>query len=554
MSRSRSVPSSLSPFRGKDFRRIWTASLFSNLAQQVQAVSAAWLMLQLTQDANMVSLVQTATMLPIMLLALPGGAAADMYDRRKVALGALTWVMAGAALLAFLAVTGAITPGVLLAACFFVGSGIAIFFPSWQASISELVDRDDLPSAISLYAISSNAARSVGPAIGGFLVAGFGASAALLGNAILYIPMITTLYLWRRKQTPSRLPPEAMHRAIASGMNYVRFSSPIRSALFRALVTATGTSAIYGLLPVVASDVLGGDARVYGLLLAAFGIGAIGAGFLITPLRHRFSGQAITALASAVQGTGILLLGCSPFLVLSVISAGLCGAAWMVLITLYNVAIQMSVPRWVMGRALATFQATVAAGLAMGAALWGAIGSQAGVGASLIIAGVAMIAWSMLGRLVPIPEPGDSSQESVPPKGTPDVALEISGNSGPVIVEMQYRISADRARQFYYLASEVQRMRGRNGAYGASLARDVGDPEIWIERAHFPTWNDYLRSRERPTQAERDLVDALTAMHCGKAPLVLRRMLERPAGSVRWKADVVDIGEAEYDIKRGEPF
>ena len=526
-----------SPFVEPDFRRIWGASLCSNLAQQVQAVSAAWLMLQLTSDAGMVALVQTATMLPIFLLALPGGAAADMYDKRRFAMAALLWVMAAATILAVLAITGLVTPFILLAGCFFVGCGIAIFFPIWQSSIGEIVTRDQLPSAIALYAVSANAARSVGPAIGGFVVAAMGAAAALVGNVFLYLPMLTALFLWKRRHVPSRLPPEPILRAMASGLHYVRYATGIRTAFLRAFVTAVGTSAVYGLLPVVAAQMPGGDAGTFGLLLAAFGIGAVVSGFVAAPLQRRLSGRMLVASVTLVQGSGILALGLGSNLVIALGAAALAGGAWTLLITFFNVVVQLSVPRWVLGRSLAVYQATVAAGLSFGAALWGWLAAQTDVHTAIMVAGAAMILSLVLNIVAPIRDASHGDTESVPAASAPELAIAINGNSGPIIVELEYRIPASQARKFYHKARQVQRMRGRNGAYGASLSRDLSDPELWLERAHFPTWNDYLRARDRPTQAERDLIAELRGMHVGPDAPRLQRRLERPFGSVRWQAD-----------------
>src|SRR5256885_8358416 len=132
------------PLRHSAFRRIWLASLLSNLGLLIQAVGAAWAMTQMTSSADKVALVQTALMLPIMLISMPAGAIADMYDRRIVALVSLTISLSGASALTVLAWFGLITPNTLLALCFVVGSGMALFGPAWQSSVSEQVPADTL--------------------------------------------------------------------------------------------------------------------------------------------------------------------------------------------------------------------------------------------------------------------------------------------------------------------------------------------------------------------------------------------------------------------------
>src|SRR5689334_22437851 len=178
------------------FRRIWLASLLSNLGLLIQAVGAAWAMTQMTSSADKVALVQTALMLPVMLIAMPAGAVADMFDRRIVALISLAISLVGATTLTTLTFVGLITPQILLMLCFVVGSGMALFGPAWQSSVSEQVPSETLPAAVALNGISYNIARSFGPAIGGLVVATAGAVAAFAVNAVLYLPLMAVLFLW----------------------------------------------------------------------------------------------------------------------------------------------------------------------------------------------------------------------------------------------------------------------------------------------------------------------------------------------------------------------
>src|SRR3989440_8035235 len=152
------------PLRHAVFRRIWLASLLSNLGLLIQGVGAAWAMTQMTSSADKVALVQTALMLPIMLISMPAGAIADMYDRRIVALLSLSIALVGATALSVLAWLGLVTPEILLAFCFIVGSGMALFGPAWQSSVSEQVPAETLPSAVALNGLRENIARRFGPA------------------------------------------------------------------------------------------------------------------------------------------------------------------------------------------------------------------------------------------------------------------------------------------------------------------------------------------------------------------------------------------------------
>ena len=165
----------------------------------------------------------------MIIVSIAAGAIADMYDRRKVGLLALTVSLIGATGLTILTAADLLTPWLLLAFCFAIGTGMALFGPAWQASVSEQVPAHTLPQAVALNSISYNIARSGGPAIGGVIVAAAGAVAAFFANATLYIPLLIVLLLWRRTHVPPRLPPERIDRAIASGLRYITHSPSIRT-------------------------------------------------------------------------------------------------------------------------------------------------------------------------------------------------------------------------------------------------------------------------------------------------------------------------------------
>ncbi len=220
-------------------------------------------MTRLTPSPDMVALVQTAIMAPLMLLSLPAGAIADMFDRRRVALTGLSFASVSAAALTACSFYGLVTPWLLLGFCFLIGAGVALYGPAWQASIGEQVKAEDLPSAIALGSISYNVARSFGPAIGGLIVATIGAVAAFATNALLYLPLILAFWRWRRIPLPSRLPPERIDRAIISGVRYAVHSPSIRIVLVRTLVSGLAGASVSALMPLVARTVLSGGAGLW---------------------------------------------------------------------------------------------------------------------------------------------------------------------------------------------------------------------------------------------------------------------------------------------------
>src|SRR5215471_1737970 len=474
------------PLRHSVFRRIWLASLLSNLGILIQGVGAAWAMTQMAASADKVALVQTALMLPIMLISMPAGAIADMHDRRIVALVSLAIALSGATTLTVLAWLGMINPNILLALCFVVGSGMALFGPAWQSSVSEQVPSETLPAAVALNGISYNIARSFGPAIGGVVVATAGAVAAFAANAILYLPLLVVLFLWQRISEPSKLPRERLNRAIVSGVRYIANSPPIKIVLARTLVTGLIGGSISALMPLVARDLLHGGAQTYGIMLGAFGMGAVIGALNIGELRKRMSGEAaIRACALAMGGA-----------------------------------------------------------IAIGSWGWGRLTDLGGVEVALLVSAALMLASPLLGLWLPMPRIG-ARGEDAEVLADPEVRLALTARSGPLVVEIEYRVAQENARAFHSVMQDVQLSRQRNGAYGWSIARDIADPELWTERYHCPTWFDYLRQRNRATQTERALHQEAMAFHIGPNPVRIRRMLERPFGSVRGKEDAPDRAASE---------
>lgn len=529
------------PLRHGLFRRIWTASLFSNFGQLIQGVGAAWAMTQLTRRADMVALVQSATFAPLMLLSLFAGAIADSYDRRKIALFALCTALVGAVGLSLITVLDWLTPAWILFFCFIVGTGTALFGPAWQSSVGEQVPARELPQAIALNSISYNIARSFGPAIGGLLVALVGVLAAFVFNALAYIPLIIVMFFWRRLPETSRLPPEALGRAVISGTRYVVYSPPIRAVLIRTLLISFAGVAASALMPLVARELLHGGAGLYGVLLGCFGGGAVLGALFLTAIKERMSDERAVSLASIGMGLCMVGTGLSGNELLTGALVMGAGAGWMISMALCNINIQMSSPRWVTGRALAACVTSICAGMTVGGWAWGMLAAADGTGFALVAAGVALvltIAAGLVWRMPAVEEQRDRDTPLI----EPETNLDLNGRSGPIVVTIEYRVPIDQARAFYTAMMPMESIRHRTGGYGWSISRDVGDPEVWTERYHTPTWHDYLRQRERLTAADLETWQKAIDFHQDVDPIRVRRKLERPYGSVRWREDVPDRG------------
>jgi len=524
--------SALSPFRFPVFRAVWAASAVSNLGGLIQSVGASWMMTSIAPSADMVALVQASVTLPIMLLSLFAGAMADNLDRRKVMLGAQVFMLIVSVGLSICAWTGLITPWLLLLFTFLIGCGAAFNAPAWQASVGDMVPRAQLPGAVALNSMGFNIARSVGPAIGGAIVAAAGAAAAFAVNAVSYTALITVLARWRPPPNPRLLPRETLGNAVAAGVRYVSMSPAIRAVLARSALFGLGATSVMALLPLVAKDLVSGGPLTYGLLLGAFGVGAVTGAIGSSRLRRMLSTEGIVRAASVAFAVSVAIAGISTHLLATMAVLLITGASWVLALSTFNVAVQLSAPRWVVARALSLYQMAAFGGMALGSWLWGEIAAVDGVTASLLVAAGTLLVCALLGLWLPLVQ---TEQLDLAPLRTwkePVTSVPVEPRTGPVVVTIEYIIREEDILEFLSAMAERRRIRRRDGALNWTLLRDLADPEVWIERYHTPTWLDYIRHNNRITQQDAIVPERLHALHRGPNAPVVRRMIERQTDSL----------------------
>ncbi|HLQ23047.1 MAG TPA: MFS transporter, partial [Gemmatimonadales bacterium] len=217
------------PLRTPVFRVLWIATVASNVGSWMHDTAATWLMTSLTTSTLLVALMQTASSLPVLALALPAGALADIVDRRRVLIAAQSWMLGAATLMGLLALAGAMTPDRLLFFTFLLGLGNGLTAPAWQATLPELVRKDQLAAAVSLNGAAMNIARAVGPAIGGLLVAAIGPGGIFLLNAASFAAVIGALVRWQNRPRETVLPAERVAGAIAAGWRYLRHAPQVQA-------------------------------------------------------------------------------------------------------------------------------------------------------------------------------------------------------------------------------------------------------------------------------------------------------------------------------------
>ena len=541
-----------SPLAIPIFRAVWVASLASNLGGLIQSVGASWMMTSLAGSPEMVALVQSTTTLPIMLLALWAGAVADNLDRRKVMLAAQCFMLLVSAALSLFAWAGWLSPWWLLLFTFLIGCGTAVNNPAWQASVGDMVPRAMLPTAVGFNSMGFNIARSVGPAIGGAIVAAAGAAAAFLTNALSYVGLVLVLWRWTPPEHARQLPRERLGLAMAAGLRYVAMSPHLRVVMLRGSSFGIGASGLSALMPLVARDLVGGGPLIYGVLLGAFGVGAVGGALTSTRLRRHMATETMVRMASLALAAGIAITAISPYLALTIFAQAICGAGFIVSLSTFNVTVQLASPRWVVARALSLYQMTTFGGMAVGAWIFGRIAGAYGVSDGMLASAAVLLAASLIGFLLPLPQVEDLNMDLILQWTEPQTAVPVEPRSGPVVIMIEYWIEQQNVVAFLRTMTERRRIRRRDGAHDWTLLRDLHDPELWVERYRVATWLDYLRHNQRRTHADAQTTAMLHDLQKKDKPFRVHRMIERQTGSLpnARRDDPVTIGDPMTDAGR----
>ncbi len=485
--------------------------------------------------------------LPFVVFGLPSGAIADNRDRRTVLLVAQGFLLVISGLLALLSANSPISPWTLLAFTFLVGCGNALNGPAWQASVGDMVPQSVLPSAIAYNALAINAARSVGPALGGVIVALAGSAAAFSVNAVCTVGLLAALSCWRPHRPPRRLPPERLSEAMVAGLRYTAMSPHLRASLVRTVLVSLAMSPLLALLPIVARDQLGGGPFIYGTLLGSFGGGAVASALLLKRLREGLTPAQMMQLTALLSAAGALGAAWIHSLWIMAPLLALAGAGWMMAFATLNVSIQLASPRWVTARALAIYQVAVYLGVAVGSGFAGMVAGGWGPSGSLSMAAALDLLLVVAGVLFPM---ADFNSENLAPSDAwrvPSTTVAIRMRSGPIAISIEHRIPECNVAAFLTVMQERRRLRLRDGASSWSLFRDLEDPALWIERYCTPTWLDYVRLNNRRTKSDEANFGALRDLYVVPGAPRIRRMVERSLGVLPNDADDDELFVARFD-------
>lgn len=521
------APGPFAPLRQTTFAVIWAATVLGNTGSFMRDVASSWLVTDLAAGPAAVSLIQAAGTLPVFLLAIPAGVLSDILDRRRFLIGVQLLLASVSAALVVLSYLGLMSVTALVALTFVGGIGAALMAPTWQAIVPELVEPRDMKGAVALNSLGINIARSIGPAAGGLLLSAAGAAVTYGVDVASYAFVILALLWWKRPDKPADTLSENFGGAFRAGLRYARASRELHVVLLRAAIFFAFASAVWALLPLVARNLLGGDAGFYGILLGAVGAGAIGGALLLPRLRARLDADGLILASSVATALAMAVLALAPPRWVALLVLLLLGAAWIIALTTFNGAAQAILPNWVRGRALAVYLTVFNGAMALGSLAWGALAQFTGIPAALLAGAAGLVAVALLLHRVKLPA---GEADLVPSNHWPQplVAEPVPHDRGPVLILIEYRVAAAQRDAFLRQLRHLSAERRRDGAYGWGITEDAAEPEKLVEWFMVESWAEHLRQHHRVSNADADQQQALHRFHAGPGAPVVRHFLTVP--------------------------
>lgn len=502
MAEGQATGSTWAPLRVRIFRWLWLASLVSNVGTWMQTVGAQWFLVHAAHAAILVSLVQTADTLPDVLFGIVGGVLADTLDRRRLLTVVQGGLVVATSALAALTIAGRMTPALLLLFTFVIGTGSVLGIPAYQSLVPDLVPRDQIPAAAQLSSININLARMIGPAIAGFLIASIGVGGVFALDAATFFMYGLVVALWRPNPNTTRQIPERFLSALRAGGRYVRYAPVVRRILFRAALFLVPASALWALLPLVASRRLDLGSSGYGLLLAALGVGAVVGASILTKVRARLSPNGLIGLTGAVFAAALVAVILTRSTVVVVMVLLPAGMAWVGMLATVNTLLQLFLPRWVRARGLSVYQMVLFGAQGLGAVVWGLIADSFGLTFAFLVAAGLMAAGAASIRIWPFVDTSGMDRRPVA-RSDPTLDYEADAHSGPLVVRTTYSIPTESEEDFIRAMTRVRESRLRTGATQWGLFRNGERTGEFEEIFVIPSWEEHLRQhRERLTATD----------------------------------------------------
>jgi len=516
------------------FTVIWTASVVSNVGTAMFDTASGWLITSLNANPIAVSLVQVAVSLPLFMFTLPAGALADVLDSRRLLVVVEVAILTVSAIFAGLVSLGFATPQLLLATTFLLGLGAALTSPAWGSTIPLLVSKQDLDSATAANSVGFNLGRAVGPALGGMVIAAFGIGAPFWVFAASNLGIVAALLWWRTpRRNAQSLPAERLASAVRTGLRHAANNQDLRATLMRVLAYFPFASAYMALLPLVARHQMYQGPQLYGILLGAIGVGAIGGSLALKWLRDELGPDRMVAAGTIGTAFALTLFGLAREPVTAVCACLLAGASWNVVLTKLYVSAQVSLPDWARGRGLAVFLTFIFGATTVGSAIWGKLSAMEGLPIAYFIAAAGMVLAFPLTWRWKLQTGVGIDLSPVLHWRAPVTTHKVENNQGPILVTADYRVDSKNRAAFLGAIDELGHARRRDGAYGWGVYEDVADGGRFTETFLIESWLELMHQRERVTNADQMLENQIRQLLTDAPRVTLSVSSEHPHRSWR---------------------
>lgn len=401
---ARRPTSAFAPLANRAFLGLWIANLLSNVGGWMQTTGAAWEMTSLTREPIFVAALSAAGTLPMFLFCFFARVLADRFERRRYIICCQMWMMAVAAALAVLAFLGQLSAWNLLVLSFLMGLGNAMNAPAWQAVVPEIVDSSELRPAIALNSAGFNLARTIGPVIGQILLGLVGVFLLFLINSLTYIGVIFAMRAWQRSpEAQAAQRREGFLQAARAGIAYVRDSGELKAVFARGLCYFVPGIALSTLLPAIGRFSLGLDEFSFGLLYAAFGVGAVSGALAMPAINRLFGSDRANICAMGLHASAMMVAAVVMQPAVFAACLALTGACWMTVVANNSTAVQMILPNFMRARGMAVNQVVFFGAMVGGSLLWGKIADLWGVRTALVVSALSLIPLTLVAASIRLP-------------------------------------------------------------------------------------------------------------------------------------------------------
>ncbi|NMH98288.1 MFS transporter [Pseudonocardia sp. K10HN5] len=381
-----------------NYRRYFTGQAISLVGTWMQTVAQSWLVLQLTGSATDLGLVIALQTLPTLVLGPYAGVIADRMDKRRLMIGLQSMMGVLALALGLLTVTGEVRIWHVFVLAFLLGLNNCFENPARQAFVLEMVGPDDLRNAVSLNSVLVNVARAVGPAVAGIVIATGGLGVCFMLNAVSFVAVVTSLARLDVSTLSPSTPAARSPGQLREGLAYVARTPTLGIPLLMMALVGCLAYEFQVVLPVVAEETFHGDARTYGFLTAAMGVGAV-LGGLYVAARGR-TGVRSLVTASAAFGVVLLIAALAPTLPIELLAMAMVGAASVAFLSKGNSTLQLEAAPHMRGRVMALWAVAFLGSTPIGGPIAGFVSQHLGGRAGLVLGAVACIVAAGLGAVV----------------------------------------------------------------------------------------------------------------------------------------------------------